>query len=303
MTRNLVNIADFSKVEITEILNIASQLKNEVKHNVKHHHLENKTLIMLFEKPSARTRISFETGMCQLGGNAIFLGPNDLALGKRESIEDLARVLSRYNDIIMARVFDHDHIVKLAKFSTIPVINGLTNYNHPCQILSDGLTILEKFGKLENLKISFIGDGNNVFHSWLYMGQRFPLNINIACPKGYEPNKNLVKKTEEIGISTVKISNDPYEIISDSDIVYTDVWASMGQEKESMIRTNKFSPFQVNERLMKAAGSNSYFFHCLPAHRGKEVTDEIIDGEKSVVFDQAENRLHVQKAIMVFLMK
>lgn len=303
MTRNLVNISDFSKVEINEILNIASQLKNEVKNNIKHHHLENKTLIMLFEKPSARTRISFETGMCQLGGNAIFLGPNDLALGKRESIEDLARVLSRYNDIIMARVFDHDHIVKLAKFSTVPVINGLTNYNHPCQILSDGFTILEKFGNIENLKISFIGDGNNVFHSWLYMGQRFPLNINIACPKGYEPNKNLVKKTKEIGISTVKISNDPYEIISDSDIVYTDVWASMGQEKESMIRTNKFSPFQVNERLMKAAGSNSHFFHCLPAHRGKEVTDEIIDGKKSVVFDQAENRLHVQKAIMVFLMK
>ena len=185
----------------------------------------------------------------------------------------------------------------------MPVINGLTNYNHPCQILSDGFTILEKFGKIENLTISFIGDGNNVFHSWLYMAQRFPLKINIACPKGYEPNNNLVKKTRKIGISTVNITNDPYEIISGSDIVYTDVWASMGQEKESMIRTNKFSPFQVNEKLMKEAGPNSYFFHCLPAHRGKEVTDEIIDGKQSVVFDQAENRLHVQKAIMVYLMK
>tara|TARA_B100000575_G_scaffold293240_1_gene303986 strand:+ start:60 stop:971 length:912 start_codon:yes stop_codon:yes gene_type:complete len=303
LIRNLVNIADFSREEINQIYKITTKLKDEVKNNIKHHHLENKTLIMLFEKPSARTRISFETGMFQLGGKAIFLGPNDLALGKRESIEDLARVLSRYNDMIMARVFDHDHLVKLAKFSTVPVINGLTNYNHPCQILSDGFTILEKFGKIENLTISFIGDGNNVFHSWLYMAQRFPLKINIACPKGYEPNNNLVKKTRKIGISTVNITNDPYEIISESDIIYTDVWASMGQEKESMIRTNKFSPFQVNEKLMKEAGQNSYFFHCLPAHRGKEVTDEIIDGKQSVVFDQAENRLHVQKAIMVYLMK
>ena len=169
--------------------------------------------------------------------------------------------LSRYNNMIMARVFDHDHLVKLAKFSTVPVINGLTNYNHPCQILSDGFTILEKFGKIENLTISFIGDGNNVFHSWLYMAQRFPLKINIACPKGYEPNNNLVKKTRKIGISTVNITNDPYEIISGSDIVYTDVWASMGQEKESMIRTNKFSPFQVNEKLMKEALQSLLGYH------------------------------------------
>ena len=303
MCRNLINICDFSTEEINEIFNLSSKLKKETKNNIKHHILENKTLIMLFEKPSARTRISFETGMVQLGGNAIFLGPSDLALGKRESIEDLARVLSRYNDLIMARVYEHDNIVKLSEFASIPVINGLTNYNHPCQILSDGFTIIEKFGHIDNLKISFIGDGNNVFHSWLYLAQRYPLNINIACPKGYEPNDELVKITKNIGISSITVSNDPYEIISNSDIVYTDVWASMGQEKEAMIRTNKFSQFQVNSHMMNAAGSNALFFHCLPAHRGKEVTDEIIDGDKSVVFDQAENRMHVQKAIMVFLMK
>ena len=301
MIRNLVNIADFSKEEINQIYNITSKLKNEVKNNIKHHHLENKTLIMLFEKPSARTRISFETGMFQLGGKAIFLGPNDLALGKRESIEDLARVLSRYNNMIMARVFDHDHLVKLAKFSTVPVINGLTDYNHPCQIIADILTVWEHRKTLDDLKIVYMGDGNNIVHSWLQLATVFPMTFVCCGPEGFEPDQKTVVMVKNSNISKFELSHDPESAVKGADIIYTDVWASMGQKEEEKEREKIFFDYQVNKNLMLKTGKKTLFMHCLPAERGREVTDEVMEAPYSIVFDEAENRMHAQNAIMVYL--
>lgn len=302
MKRDFIHITDFSDEEIQTIFNISSRLKKETKEGSHHHYLKGKTLAMIFEKPSARTRVSFETAMWQLGGYALFLGPSDVGFGKREEIKDLAKLFSRYNDIIMARVYDHEHILELANHATVPIINGLTDYNHPCQVMADIYTVLEKRGNLEDLKISFIGDGNNVFNSWLYLAHRLPMTVSLACPEGYEPDQKLVESANSVGLSKVTISNDPYEIISDSDVVYTDVWTSMGDDKKTNEKTQLFRPFQVNENLMKAASKQAYFLHCLPAHRGEEVTDEVIDGPQSIVFDQAENRMHVQKAIIVLLM-
>lgn len=302
MKRDFLQITDFSAEEIKAIIDLSARLKRETQEGIKHHILKGKTLAMIFQKPSARTRISFETGMWQLGGYALFLGPADVGLGKRESVKDLAHLFSRYNDIIMARVFDHQHILELAEHATVPVINGLSNYNHPCQIMADIFTVFENRGHLEDLKVSFFGEGNNVFHSWLYLAHRIPMKICLACPKGYEPDSKLVKSVRSTSISEVIISNDPYDIVSNSDVIYTDVWASMGEEEEVANRAKIFHPFQVNSRLMRAAGDQAYFLHCLPAHRGDEVTDKVLDSSQSVVFDEAENRMHVQKAIIVTLM-
>ena len=298
MKRDFIHITDFSAEEIQTIFDISSRLKKETKEGSQHHYLKGKTLAMIFQKPSARTRVSFETAMWHLGGYALFLGPSDVGFGKREEIKDLAQLFSRYNDIIMARVYDHEHILELANHATVPTINGLTDYNHPCQVMADIYTVLEKRGHLEDLKISFIGDGNNVFNSWLYLAHRLPMRVSLACPEGYEPDQKLVDSTNSAGLSKVTISNDPYEIIEDSDLVYTDVWTSMGDEKEINERAQLFRPFQVNETLMKAASKQAYFLHCLPAHRGEEVTDEVIDGKQSVVWRQALNRVHAQKSII-----
>ena len=302
MKRDFLHITDFSRDEIDALFDLTARLKREVKEETPHPLLSGKTLAMIFQKPSARTRVSFETGMVQLGGHALFLGPDNVGLGQREATKDLARLFSRYNDLIMARVFDHEHILELGKYATVPVINGLTDYNHPCQIMADIFTVLEHRGHLDDFSLSFIGDGNNVFHSWMTLAQRLPMKLNLACPEGYEPDEKLVEATRSAGLSEVTISHDPFEIISGSDVVYTDVWASMGQEDEAADRAKVFEPFQVNSGLMKAAGGQAYFMHCLPAHRDDEVTDKVIDSDRSIVFDEAENRMHVQKAIMVTLM-
>lgn len=301
MKRDFLHITDLTRDEIHEVLELSARLKKEVQKGSPHLLLQGKTLAMIFQKPSARTRVSFEAGMYQLGGHALYLGPADIGLGKREAVKDIARLLSCYNDLIMARVFDHEHILKLAQHATVSVINGLTDFNHPCQVMADIFTVLEHRGHLDDLKITFVGDGNNVFHSWLFLAQRLPMEIVLACPEGYEPDEELVEATRAEGVSQVNISHDAREAVRGADVVYTDVWTSMGQEEEVEERKRIFQPFQVNSDLMKSAGDQAFFMHCLPAHRGDEVTDEVIDGPQSIVFDEAENRLHVQKAIMVTL--
>ena len=302
MKRDFLHITDFTRDEIDEVLELSARLKKETREGTTHLLLQGKTLAMIFQKPSARTRVSFETGMYQLGGHALFLSPADIGMGKRETTADIARLFSRYNDIIMARVFDHQHILDLGKYAAIPVINGLTDFNHPCQVMSDIFTVLEHRGHLNDLKVVFVGDGNNVAHSWFKLAQRIPMELIIACPEGFEPDENVVKETQETGLSSVSVSYDSYSAAAGADVIYTDVWASMGQEEEAAERKKIFEPFQVNTELMTAAGDQAYFMHCLPAHRGDEVTDEVIDGSQSIVFDEAENRMHVQKAIMVYLM-
>jgi ornithine carbamoyltransferase len=301
MKRDFLHITDLTRDEIHEVLELSARLKKEVQEGSPHLLLQGKTLAMIFQKPSARTRVSFEAGMYQLGGHALYLGPADIGLGKREAVKDIARLLSCYNDLIMARVFDHEHILELAQHATVSVINGLTDFNHPCQVMADIFTVLEHRGHLDDLKITFVGDGNNVFHSWLFLAQRLPMEIVLACPEGYEPDEELVEATRAEGVSQVNISHDAREAVRGADVVYTDVWTSMGQEEEVEERKRIFQPFQVNSDLMKSAGDQAFFMHCLPAHRGDEVTDEVIDGPQSIVFDEAENRLHVQKAIMVTL--
>ncbi len=301
MKKDFLHITDFSSEEIHELFDLAAKLKRETKGGKSHHYFQGKSLAMIFQKPSARTRVSFEVGAHQLGGYALYLSPSDIGLGKRETIADIARVLSRYNDMIMARVFDHDHILKLAEYATIPVINGLTDYNHPCQVMADIFTVLEHRGNLEDLKVVFVGDGNNVAHSWLNLAQRLPMELIIACPEEFEPDEETVIALKNAGLSEILISHDPKEAVIGADVIYTDVWVSMGQEAESIVRKEILSLFQVDKELMEIAGEQAYFMHCLPAHRGDEVTDEVIDGNHSIVFDEAENRLHIQKAIMVAL--
>ena len=302
MKNNFLHINDYSSDELFAILELAKDLKQKFRNREDYKIFHNKSLAMIFAKPSARTRISFETGFEWLGGHALFLGPSDIGIGKREAIKDIGRVLSRYNDLIMARLFDHNHILDLASSANIPVINGLTDYNHPCQIMSDIFTIWESRGSLDNLKVNYIGDGNNIVHSWLQLAQKFPIDFICACPAGYEPDKGTVEKSIDVGLSKITVTNDPFDSIENSDVVYTDVWASMGQKEEAENRERIFKPFQINNSIMSEAGKKAIFMHCLPAERGKEVTDEVMEAEYSIVFDQAENRLHIQNAIMATLL-
>jgi ornithine carbamoyltransferase len=267
--------------------------------------LKGKTLAMIFEKPSTRTRISFEVGMWQLGGYALYLSAEDLQLGRGETISDTARVLSRYVNGIMARVFGHQTILDLIHSSTVPVINGLSDFSHPCQGLADLFTIYEKKGRLSGLKLAYVGDGNNVAHSLLYGCSKVGMDIILACPKGYEPRSEVVAGAKEEAKKSgceVKVTIDPREAVKGADVVYTDVWASMGKEKEHEERVKKFKLYQVNPQLVKGAKEDYIFMHCLPAHRGEEVTDEVADSRSSVIFDQAENRMHTQKALMALTM-
>ena len=303
--KDLISIADLSLEEIYEIFDVAKTLKEKLYTGEEHHLLKGKTLGMIFSKPSTRTRISFETGIYQLGGHGMYFNQNDLQLGKSENIHDTAKVLSRYLNGIMIRTFSHQDVIDLAKYATIPVINGLTDLLHPCQVLTDLFTILEKKRKLQGLKLAYIGDGNNVAHSLLNGCSKVGIDISIASPKGYEPKKEIVEhaiETAKYMGSKVEIINDPFEAVKNADIVYTDVWASMGQEKEAEEKKKIFQKFQVNLELVKHAKEDYLFMHCLPAHRGEEVVDEVIDSQNSVVFDEAENRLHVQKAIMALVM-
>ena len=301
MVDHFLHISDYSTDALWDILKLAKKLKQKFRNREKYKIFNNKSLAMIFAKPSARTRVSFETGFEWMWGHALFLGPNDIGIGKREAIKDISRLLSRYNDIIMARLFDHSHILDLAENSTIPVINGLTDYNHPCQVMSDIFTIWETRGSLDDLKVTYVGDGNNIVHSWLHFAKKFPMEFVCACPENYEPNSNTVNGSSGAGVSSVSVSHDPMNSVKNTDVVYTDVWASMGQKDEAEKREKIFKSFQVNVDLMSATGKNTLFMHCLPAERGREVTNEVIEADYSIVFEQAENRLHVQNAIMVTL--
>ena len=303
MKKDFLSIADLNAEEIYGIFDLCKELKEKTKKRVEHHLLKGYSLAMIFAKPSARTRISFETGIFQLGGTALYLAPGDIGIGKREAVKDIAQVISRYNDLIMARLFAHSDIEELAKYSRVPVINGLTDYNHPCQIMADAFTVIEHLGKIENLKISYIGDGNNVANSWINFASRIPIHLVICTPPKYEPDKATVKRTRDAKISKIEILTDPKEAAKNADVLYTDVWVSMGQEAETEQRKKIFKPYQLNSELVSLAKSNVKILHCLPAHRGDEITDEVIDSPHSVVFDEAENRMHVQKAIMVRLAK
>ena len=301
--KDLLTLADFSTAEITYLLELADQIKEKRKNKEVYEPLKGKTLGMIFEKSSTRTRVSFEAGMYQLGGTALFLSSNDLQLGRGEPISDTAKILSGYLDGIMIRTFSQQDVVELAENATIPVINGLTDDFHPCQVLADLQTIKEVKGELAGLKLAYIGDGNNMANSLMIGCAKMGLDVAIGAPSGYQPNKEMIELATSFANGTeVLVTDDPVEAIKDADVIYTDVWASMGQEQEQKEREQAFIPYQVNKELVAHAKKDAIFMHCLPAHRGEEVTAEIIDGPNSVVFQEAENRLHAQKALMVAFM-
>jgi len=302
---HLISIYDLTVKEIEEIFALTEKLKRQQKEGVQHHLLRGKTLGMIFTKSSTRTRVSFEVGMYQLGGHPLFLSSNDIQLGRGETIYDTAQVLSRYLDAIMIRTFDHSDVEDLAKYGNIPIINGLTDLMHPCQILADLFTIYENKGDLNGLKLAYVGDGNNIANSLLHGCAKLGMDIAVASPKGYTCDKNIISEASEdakVSGSKIILTEDPYEAVENADVVYTDTWTSMGQELEKEERVKKFMPYQVNKKLFAMAKDDAVFLHCLPAYRDYEVTEEIIDGPQSLIFDEAENRLHVQKAIMAILM-
>ena len=303
MAKHFLHIADYSKDELWDILHLAKEIKTRFHNREKYKPFKDQSLAMVFAKPSARTRVSFETGFTWMGGHALFLGPNDIGIGKREAIKDISRLFSRYNDLIMARLFDHDHILELAEHASIPVINGLTDYNHPCQIMADILTIWEHHGNLDDLKITYMGDGNNIVHSWLQLASKFSMHFVCCGPAGFEPDEKTANMVDESGISKFELSHNPKSAVEGADVIYTDVWASMGQKEEAQEREKIFADYLVNEALMDSTGKNTLFMHCLPAERGREVTDDVMEAPYSIVFDQAENRMHMQNAIMVHLKK
>lgn len=303
--RHFISVADLNQQEILDLLRRARALKREWKTQGNKPLLVGKTLAMIFEKPSLRTRYTFEAGMAHLGGHGVYLGPNDIRLGVRETVPDVARNLSRWADAIMARTFAHDTVVQLASNASVPVINGLCDLEHPCQSLADLLTVWEHKGKFEGLKLAFIGDGNNVCHSLMLICAILGVNVAVACPAGYEPAHEIEEKAHRLAQktgSTLQIVRDPTEAAEDADVLYTDVWASMGQEDESAERRKVFANYQINTALVARARPDVIVEHCLPAHRGDEITDEVIDGPHSVVLDEAENRLHAQKALVVELL-
>ena len=304
MKKDFIALTDFSSDELTGMLDLADRIKQSPQEFDSA--LKGKTLGMIFNKKSTRTRISFQVGISQLGGTGLFLGPEDMQLARGETISDTAKVLSRFLDGIMIRTFSHSDVLDLAKYASVPVINGLTDYNHPCQALADMMTIREKFGELEGLKLAYVGDSNNVAVSLLFACVKLGLHISLVSPKGYTITKEALdmsrEEAESKGLNVV-LKENVQEGVAGADIVYTDVWTSMGQEKEQQKRLNDLAGYTVNEQMMKGAGPNAMFMHCLPAHRGEEVSASVIDGPKSIVFDQAENRLHLQKAVMVSLMQ
>ena len=301
MSKHFLHLTDYTTHEIWELLHLAKELKIKFHNKEDYKPFKDRSLAMIFAKPSARTRVSFETGFEWMGGHALFLGPNDIGIGKREAIKDISRLFSRYNDMIMARLFDHEHILELAEYSDTPVINGLTDYNHPCQILADIMTVWEHRGNLENLKIAYLGDGNNIVHSWLQLACRLPLHFVCCNPSGFDPDQKTVQMVNDSKISTFESSHDPLSAVLGSDGIYTDVWASMGQKEEAKEREKIFADYQVNMKLLESTGKETLFMHCLPAERGREVTDEVMESKNSIVFDEAENRMHAQNAVMVYL--
>ena len=305
MKRDLISIRDFTREEIEALFSLAADLKRRLKRGKPHPRLSGKTLALIFEKPSLRTRVTFEVAMTQLGGHAIYLAPQDIRLGARETVEDGARNLSRWVDGIVARTFEHAMVEQLARFATVPVINGLTDLLHPCQVLCDLFTLHEKRGKLKGLRVAFIGDGNNVCNSWLYGAAKTGIHLTVACPKGYEPHREVFTRARaesEATYAVLEITHDATRAARDADVLYTDVWASMGHEEQRIKRMRDFQSFQLNQKLVESAQKDVLVMHCLPAHRGEEITDEVMDGPHSIILDQAENRLHMQKAILVKLL-
>jgi ornithine carbamoyltransferase len=305
-TRHYLSVTDFDREATERVLALAAELKAQLKQGTPHHRLSGRILAMIFEKPSTRTRVSFEAGIIQLGGQAIVLSSRDLQLGRGETVSDTAQVLSRYVNLIMARVFKHQTVLDLAQYGSVPVINGLSDLEHPCQALGDLLTIQEKKGKLAGLKLAYVGDGNNVANSLLLAGATVGMHLAVGHPPGYAPDGECVERARNLARAhgtEVLVTEDAAAAAANADAVYTDVWTSMGQEGEEEARRKVFAPYQVNDALMKHARPDALFMHCLPAHRGEEVSASVMDGAQSVVFDEAENRLHIQKAIMAHLMQ
>ena len=299
---HLLKLLDLSTEEITGILDLADQLKYERKHNIPHELLKGQTLGMIFQKSSTRTRVSFETGMYQLGGHALFLSSRDLQIGRGEPVQDTARVLSRYLDGIMIRTFEQKEVEDLAKFGSIPVINGLTDFCHPCQVLADLMTIREKFGSFSGLKMCFIGDGNNMANSLIVGGLKVGMNVAVATPDGYKPDGAVLEFTKAYG-DKFALESDPFMAAAGADILITDTWTSMGEEAEKEERKKIFKDYQINKQLLAAANAGAMVQHCLPAYRGQEITEEVFEEHADEIFNEAENRLHAQKAVMVKLMK
>ena len=303
--KDLISIEDLTREELEHILNVSEMLKAKQKNREMFVPLIGKSLAMIFRKPSTRTRVSFEIAMFQLGGGAIYMSPNELQLGRGETIADTARVLSRYVDGIMIRTFDHEEVKELARHATIPVINGLTDFSHPCQIIADLFIIREKRKLLKGLTLAWTGDGNNVLNSWLFAAPKMEMNLHVACPKEFMPDPKVVKRAEVLAKENktkLLITTNPEEAVKGADVIYTDVWASMGQEAEAEKKKQILKPYQINGALVKKAKKDCLVMHCLPAHRGEEITDDVIDGPQSIVFDQAEARLHAQKGILALLM-
>ncbi len=302
MKRDFLSFKDWSRDDLDSILKRAIELKDMQRKGIVYHPLTGKTLAMIFEKSSTRTRVSFEVGMFQLGGHAIFMSPRETQIGRGEPVKDTARVLSRYVNGIMIRTFSQEVVEELARYATVPVINGLTDLLHPCQIMADLLTVIEKKGTYEGLKVAWIGDGNNMANSWIEAAGKLGFDLTLACPKGYTPDPLVLGNAHKITTGKIRLTSDPVEAAKDGDVINTDVWASMGQEEEKKQREVAFKGYQVNTKLMKVAQKDAIVLHCLPAHRGEEISEEVIEGPNSMVWDQAENRLHVQKAIMEKLM-
>ncbi len=298
--KHLLKMMDLSTEEIIEILNLADQLKYELKHGIPHDHLKGKTLGMIFRKASTRTRVSFETGMYQLGGNPLYLSASDMQIGRGEPIQDTARVLSRYIDGIMIRTFDQAEVENLAEYGNIPIINGLTDLSHPCQVLADLMTIREYKGKLDGLKMCYIGDGNNMANSLIVGGLKTGMSVSVACPENYHPAATTLAFAKKY--DCFELTDDPIKAAKDADVIFTDVWASMGQEGEAEIRKKAFKGFQINDEVMAGAKPDAMVQHCLPAHREEEITAKVFEEHANEIFDEAENRLHAQKAVMVLLM-
>lgn len=298
--KHLLKMMDLSTEEIIEILNLADQLKYELKHGIPHDHLKGKTLGMIFRKASTRTRVSFETGMYQLGGNPLYLSASDMQIGRGEPIQDTARVLSRYIDGIMIRTFDQSEVENLAEYGNIPIINGLTDLSHPCQVLADLMTIREYKGKLDGLKMCYIGDGNNMANSLIVGGLKTGMSVSVACPENYHPAATTLAFAKKY--DCFELTDDPIKAAKDADVIFTDVWASMGQEGEAEIRKKAFKGFQINDEVMAVAKPDAMVQHCLPAHREEEITAKVFEEHANEIFDEAENRIHAQKAVMVLLM-
>ncbi len=299
---DFLRVIDLTREEIISLLDRAIELKKGLREGRNHVPLKGKILGLLFEKPSTRTRISFESAMYHLGGECTFLSSDNLQLSRGEPLKDTARVLSRYLDCLAVRTYGHEIVEELAEWASIPVINALTDLHHPCQALSDIMTVIEKKGSdLSSLKIAWVGDGNNMAHSWIETAGRLNFTLYLACPEGYEPDPEIIKEASEAGNSNIIVTHDPVEAVKDADVVNTDVWASMGQEKEADERKKIFAPFQINSKLLSNAASDAIVLHCLPAHRGEEITEDVLEGEKSVVWDQAENKMHLHRALLEYL--